>query len=56
MNVKIYFAPTFSRKYKHYAKKFKSLQVDLNLFISEIEKTHTDKKNNFFIAYLTVTL
>jgi len=40
MNVKVYFTPTFNKKYKRYLKKFKSLENDLKIFIGDIETTN----------------
>lgn len=37
MNIKVYFTPTFNKKYKRYLKKFKSLETDIKAFIDTIE-------------------
>ena len=39
MNIKVYFTPTFNKKYKRYLKKFKSLESDIKIFIDTIEST-----------------
>jgi hypothetical protein len=55
MKITVYFAPTFNKKYKHYAKKFRSLTTDLKLFLSAIETAQAiDLGGNIFKYRLAV--
>ena len=38
MNLKVYFTPTFSKKYKKYQRKYQSIDSDLRIFINNLNK------------------